>query len=64
MRWAVIVLFLLAIVHFAWGRWVRVSGRSADERAGSDLPYLLGAAFLALGVLLLIGWALVRLFIV
>jgi hypothetical protein len=62
MKWTVIVLLALAILHFAWGRWVRVSGRSADERAGSDLPYLLGSVFLSLGVLLLVGWAVMRLF--
>jgi hypothetical protein len=62
MKWTVIVLLALAALHFAWGRWVRVSGRSADERAGSDLPYLLGGVFLSLGVLLLVGWAVMRLF--
>lgn len=62
MTWTVIVLFALAFALIAWGRWTRVSGRSADERAGSDLPYLLGAALLVIDVLLLAGWALARLF--
>ena len=61
MKWIVLVLFVLAALLFGWGRWVRMSGRSADERAGSDMPYLLGAVLLVLAVLLLAGWALLRL---
>ena len=61
MKWIVIALFLVASLLFAIGKWTRMSGRSADERAGSDIPYLLGAILLAFDVLLLAGWALVHL---
>jgi flagellar biogenesis protein FliO len=44
------------------GKWTRVSGRSPDERAGSDIPYLLAALLTALAVILLVAWAIVNLF--
>jgi len=62
MKWIVLALFAVACVFFAIGRWTRVSGRSADERAGSDIPYLIGGFLLALDVLLLVGWAIAHLF--
>jgi hypothetical protein len=62
MQWLVIGLFVLAAVLFAVGRSTRVSGRSPDEKAGSDIPYVLGMVVLALNVALLVGWALVHLF--
>lgn len=61
MKWLVIGLFVLAALLFALGRWTRVTGRSPDERAGSDIPYLLGAIVLVLDIILLAGWAFVHL---
>ena len=63
MKWLVIGLFVLAAALFALGRWTRVSGRSPDEKAGSDIPYLLGMVVLVLAILLLAGWAVVHLFL-
>ena len=61
MKWITIGLLLAATVLFAVGKWTRVVGRSADERAGSDIPYLLGGVLLAIDILLLAGWAVVYL---
>jgi hypothetical protein len=61
MKWIVITLFVLAGLLFAIGKWTRMSGRSADERAGSDIPYLLGALLLTLNVCLLVAWAIMHL---
>lgn len=57
MKWLVIGLFVLAAVLFGFGRGTRIWGRSPDEKAGSDIPYLLGAAAFVLAILLLAGWA-------
>lgn len=62
MKWLVVTLLLLAAVLLAAGRWTRVSGHSADERAGSDLAYLLAMLLIALAVMLLVAWAVVNLF--
>lgn len=62
MKWMVVVLFLLAVLLFAVGKWTRMAGRSADERAGSDIPYLLAALLIVLAVVLLAAWAIVKLF--
>ena len=56
MKWLVIALFIFAAAMFALGKWTRISGRSPDEKAGSDIPYLLGAAAFVLAILLLAGW--------
>ena len=61
MKWTIIALFVLAGALFVIGKWTRIVGRSVDEKAGSDIPYLLGALLLVLAVLLLAGWAIVRL---
>jgi hypothetical protein len=62
MKWIVLALFVVACLFFAVGRWTRITGRSADERAGSDIAYLIGAVLLVLDVLLLVGWAIAHLF--
>ena len=62
MKWLVVMLLLLAAVLLAVGRWTRVAGHSADERAGSDLAYLLAMLLIALAVVLLVAWAVVNLF--
>jgi uncharacterized protein HemY len=62
MKWIVVILFLFAVLLFAVGKWTRVSGRSPDERAGSDIPYLLAALLTALAVILLVAWAIANLF--
>ncbi len=62
MKWIVVVLVLAAILLFALGRWTRVTGQSPDERAGSDIPYLLATLLVALTVILLVGWAIANLF--
>jgi len=61
MKWVIITLFVLACALFAIGKWTRIVGRSVDEKAGADIPYLLGAFLLVLAVLLLAGWAVVHL---
>jgi hypothetical protein len=63
MRWIVLVLAVLACVLFAVGKWTRMSGRSPDERAGSDIPYLLGALLLVICLFLLAGWGLWHMFV-
>lgn len=57
MKWLVIALFLVAAAMFAVGKWTRLSGRSPDEKAGSDIPYLVGMTAFVLAILLLAAWA-------
>ncbi len=61
MKWIVISLLVLASALFAVGKWTRIVGRSADERAGSDIPYLLAGFLLAIDIVLVVGWAVGRL---
>lgn len=62
MKWIIVILVLLSLLLFGVGKWTRVSGRSADERAGSDIPYLLAMLLMALVVILLVAWAVENLF--
>jgi uncharacterized protein HemY len=62
MKWLVVILVLLAVALLTVGRLTRISGHSADERAGSDIAYLLAVLPIALAVLLLVAWAVVNLF--
>lgn len=62
MKWIVVILVLLAVLLFGVGKWTRISGHSADERAGSDIPYLLATLLIALVVILLVAWAVRMLF--
>jgi hypothetical protein len=61
-KWIVLTLFALAALLFGVGTWTRIVGRSADERGDAGLPFLLGAIVLAIDILLIVGWAVVRLF--
>ncbi len=61
MKWIVVAVAAAALALFVWGRRTRAKGRSPDERAGADILYLAAAALLACDILLLAGWAVVRL---
>jgi hypothetical protein len=60
MKWIVISLFALAVGLFGVGLWTRFTGRSADERAGADVPFLLAGLLLAIDAVLVVGWAVGR----
>lgn len=61
MTWILAGLLVLAGLLSGIGVWTRRVGRSADERAGADIPFLLAGLLLALDILLLAGWAVARL---
>ena len=62
MKWIVIALFVVALLLFAVGKWQRIIGQSPDEKAGSDLFYLLGMVLIVVDVLVLVVWACAQLF--
>jgi hypothetical protein len=61
LKWIVISLFTLACALFTVGIWTRVVARSADERAGSAIPYMLAGVLLAIDIALIVCWAVGRL---
>jgi hypothetical protein len=60
MKWIVIGLLALASALFGVGLWTRLAARSADERGGADIPFMLAALLLAIDAILVVGWAVGR----
>jgi hypothetical protein len=61
LKWIVISLLVLASLLFSVGAWTRIVGRSADERVGSAIPYMVAVVLLAIDIVFIVGWAVGRL---
>ncbi|HEX8167799.1 MAG TPA: hypothetical protein VF601_18675 [Beijerinckiaceae bacterium] len=62
MRWAVLAIFVLALVPLGAAVYTQRTGRSGDERAGSAILYLIGGALLVLDAVIVLVYGVLALF--